>query len=250
MEETETLKVELETPLEEETKQPEEVRTQPTAEELLSKVNELTQEIDRKEKVITQTKRELRQALNRGGSVAEIASLKQEISSMQDWIASAMDDLATRVSGEYEQPQPQRKSYREQLQENRASQPRQEKDPVAQRFFDYLDDEGLDFNDDKVQEAIKDTRTPQESLKAVKDMVKNMEKAEIEKLAEQKAEEKLQMALEKRLKDLGLTTGGVSSPTGGSGRNFTNEQIKAMSPEEFKKNREAIMEAQRQGRIK
>lgn len=208
MGETETTQAE-----EEQTTQSEgEVKAQPTVEELQARVDEIQTEVDRKEQVIQQTKRELRETLRRGGSKAEVEALNKKLDDVQEWIAGAMDDLVTRVSGE-EESKPQRKSYKEQLQAKKATAPKLEVDPAAQRFFDYLAEEGLDFDDEKIQDTIKDTKTPQEALKAVKEMQKTMEKDEIEKLAEKKAEEKIQTALEKKLKDLGLTTLGAGAPS-------------------------------------
>ena len=197
-----------------ETSQPEgEVKPQPTIEELQENLKNLTAEVDRKEQVIQQTKKELKETLRRGGSKAELDTLSKKIDEVQDWIAGAMDDLAIRVSGEDEEVKPQRKSYKEQLQTTRASQPKHEIDPEAQRLFDYLSEEGLDFYDDEVQETIKDTKTPQEALKAVKAKVKTKAQTEIEKLAEKKAEEKIQVAVETRLKEMGLTVSGAGGPS-------------------------------------
>lgn len=236
---------------EDKTTQPEgEVKPQPTVEELQGKISEIKAEVDRKEEVIQQTKRELRETLRRGGSKAEVEALSKKIDDVQDWIAGAMDDLTSRVSGEYEESKPQRKSYKEQLDASRANKPKQEIDPAAQRFFDYLTEEGLDFNDDNVQETIKDTKTPQEALKAVKEMVKNMNQGDVKKLAEEMVKEQLPLAVEQALKDRGLTTPGAGAPSGSSGGTFTRKQIKEMSLEEYKERKPEIDEAIRQGKVK
>jgi hypothetical protein len=236
MEEKDTTQV-----VEGETSQTEEGKAQPTVEELQA-------EIDRKEEVIRQTKKELSEARKRGGSKADIDALKQEVADTKRWIAKGMDELAIRLSGE-EATQPVRKSFTQQLEEEESNRPKPQIDPAAQRFFDYLAEEDLDFDSDLVQDAIKETKTPQEAIKAVKNKVKTMSKAEIEKLAEQKASEKITFAVEEALKKAGLTATGVNAPSG-SGRSFTAQQIANMSMEEFRENKEAILEAQRQGRIK
>lgn len=196
---------------EEETSQPEvTTESQPTVTELQGKLEERDAEISRKEEVIQQTKKELKNVIRRGGSKAEVDALDKKIDTMQTWFAGAMDDLITRTSGE-EEVRPARKSYTEQLEATRVTK---QADPAAQRFFDYLGEEGLDFDDEDVQETIKDTKTPQEALKAVKDKVKTMNQSEIEKLADQKAEGKMQIAIEKALKEKGLTATGAGTPSG------------------------------------
>lgn len=225
-----------------ETDQTEARETQPT-------VDELRQEIDRKEKVIQNLRKDIKGLQRQGGSKADIEALGKRLDSQEEFLAQALDDLAGRLGGEYEE-KPQRRSYREELENRRKSQPKEEVDPAAQRFFDYLTDEGLDFDDDMVQETIKDTKTPQEALKVMKAKVKEMNQQEVEKLAEKKADEKLQAALEAKLKEMGLTTTGSNTPSGSSGRSFTRQQIKDMSIEEYKERKKEIDEAIRQGRIR
>lgn len=226
-----------------ETAQPAGTEAQPTVEELQRQAEEKDQEIERKEGVIKQ----LKTAIKGGGSRAEIEALGVKIDSQQDWFAGALDDLAGRVSGE-DLEKPVRKSYTQSLKDSRA-QIQPSKDPEADKFFEYLASEELDLYDDLVQEAIKDTNSPQQALKSVKDKVKTKSQTEIEKLAEKKAEEKINTALEQKLKDMGLTTGGAGSPSGG-GRTFTRKQISDMSVEEYKEKRVEISEAQRQGKIR
>lgn len=218
-----------------------EVKPQPT-------VEELNAEIARKENVIQQLKKDIKDIQKHGGSKAEIEGLARKIDGLQDWVAGTMDDLAARISGETPEVQT-RKSYKAMLDENRKNQPQPQVDPAAQRFLDYLADEGLTLDDDMVMETIRDTKTPQEAMKAMKEKIKTMNQAEIEKLAEKKAEEKMQTAIEQALKNAGLTSAGVGSPSGG-GKNWTKKQLADMSVEDYLKVKPEIDEALRQGRIK
>jgi hypothetical protein len=174
-------------------------------------ISELQKELDRKESVILQLKKDIKDFQKRGGSKADIDALREEIAGTRKWIAKGMDELAIRLSGE-EATQPVRKSFTQQLEEEESNRPKPQIDPAAQRFFDYLAEEDLDFDSDLVQDAIKETKTPQEAIKAVKNKVKSMSKAEIEKLAEQKASEKITLAVEEALKKAGLTASGVNAP--------------------------------------
>jgi len=232
-----------------------EVKPQPTVEELQAKLNEAQKEIERKEVVLQQTKRELRDARQRGGSKAEIESLGKRIEAQEEWLAQALDDLSNRVGGDYEEPKPTRKSYSQQLQERRTKPKPEESrvDPDAQKFLTYCDamDLHLDYDDLEgcdplIKEALGEGRNFKEGLKYLKDKMKSKETVDVDKLVD----EKLQIALEKRLKDMGLTTGGAGMPSGSSGRNYTNEQIRNMSSEEWKEKKPEIMEALRQGKIK
>jgi hypothetical protein len=173
-------------------------------------ISELQKELDRKESVILQLKKDIKDFQKRGGSKADIDALREEIAGTRKWIAKGMDELAIRLSGEEQAPS--RKSFTQQLEEEESNKPKPQIDPVAQRFFDYLAEEDLEFDSDLVQEAIKETKTPQEAIKAVKNKVKSMSKAEIEKLAEQKASEKITLAVEEALKKAGLTASGVNAP--------------------------------------
>ena len=214
----------------------EDVKSQPT-------VDELQREIDRKEEVIKGLKQNVKKLERQGGSRAEIDSLSRKIDTVQERIAGWMDDLAGRVAGE--EVTPQRKSYKDELK----AEPKQEVDPAAQRFFDYLAEEGLDFDDDVVQETIKDTQTPQQALKAMKEKVKSMSTEDITKSAQKEIDEKVRLGIEQALKDRGLTAEGAT-PSGSSGRTFTEAQITNMSDEEYREKKAEILEAQRQGRIK
>jgi len=203
----------------EETTQPEgEVKPQPTIEELLEVVKQKDAEITRKEDVIQQTKAEKKRLERLGGSKAEIDALGKRIEAQEEWLAQALDDIAVRVSGEYEDTKPQRKSYSQQLAERRdKSKPAEIKvDPDAQRFLAYceaedlhLDYEDLDGCDPLVKESLGEGRTFKEGLKFLKDKMKSPD-VDIDKLVG----EKLQTAVEQKLKEMGLTNLGASVPSG------------------------------------
>ncbi len=229
--------------------QPEgEVKPQPTVEELQQQVDEKNAEIARKEEVIKQTKADKKRLERMGGSTEKVDALSKELREFQEFMAGALDEVVSQREGYEEEPR-RKPSYKEQLKARQESKPKQEIDPAAQRFFDYLSDEGLDFDDDMVQDTIKDTKTPQEALKAVKEKVKTMEQSKIEELAEKKAQEKVATEVQKALKDGGYTAVGVENPSAPSGRNFTISQINSMSSKEYAEREDEILEAQRQGRI-
>lgn len=186
-----------------ETSQPAEVKTQPT-------VEELQKEIERKEQVIKDTKRELSEARKRGVPKEELDSLHKKIDDMQEWTASIMDDLATKISGE-EVAQPTRKTYRQQLDERKVKTPKPEIDPQAQRFFDLLEEENLDFESDFVKESIKDTKTPIEAIRAIKAKLKE-QKLPMEDI-DKRIQDGIKIGIEKELKERGLTTSGAVIPS-------------------------------------
>jgi hypothetical protein len=229
----------------EETDQTEKAQVQPTVEELQKQVEEANKEIERKEGVLQQTKRELKEAQKRGGSKAEIEALGKKIESQEEWIANALDDIVNRVAGEYEESKPSRKSYSQQLEERRAkSKPEPTKpDPEAQKFLAYcdamdlhLDYEDLDGCDPLVKEALGEGRNFREGLKYLKDKMKNKDTVDIDKLVN----EKLQTALEQKLKEMGLTTSGAGSPSAPASSFEKTEQDYAdgkISTEEYRKAR-------------
>lgn len=197
--------------------QSEETATQPTVEELQKQLDEAKNEIDRKENVLQQTKRELKDARQRGASKTEIESLTKRMESQEEFLANALDDLAHRVAGE-EEPAPTRKSYSQQLEERRAkSKPEEPKpDPDAQKFLNYCEalDLHLDYDDFEscdplVQEALGEGRTFKQGLKYLKDKMKPKD-VDIDKVLD----EKLRLAKEQWMKDMNLTTEGAGKPSG------------------------------------
>jgi len=211
MDEKETTQV-----VEGETSQSDEGTTQPTVEELQGQLAERDREIERKEGVLQQTKRELKEARQRGGSKAEIEALGKRLETQEEFLANALDDIANRVGGDYEEQKQTRKSYSDQLKERRQVKTEQPKpDPEAQKFLNYceimdlhLDYEDLDGCDPMVKEAL-EGRDFREATKYLKEKMKPQE-VDIDK----KVDEKLQIALEQKLKDMGLTKEGAGAPSG------------------------------------
>jgi len=203
--------------VEEETTQPGEVTAQPTVEELQRQIVERDTEIERKEGVLQQTKRELKDARLKGGSKVEIDALGKRMEVQEEMLAGALDEITAKVSGE-EEPRQAKQTYSQQLKERREkSKPEEPKsDPDAQRFIDYCADEGLhldyedlDSCDPQVKEALGEGRTFREGLKHLKDKMKTSN-VDIDKLVE----DKLQIALEQKLKALNLTGEGAGAPSG------------------------------------
>ena len=253
MEEKETIQ-EKQEEKQEETDNLGEGKSQPTVEELQKQIEEARREIERKEGVLQQTKRELKEARRSGASKAEIEAIIKRLDFQEEWLAGALDDLATKVAGDYEEPKPTRKSYREELEERRQrAKPEAPKpDPDAQRFLAYCDamDLHLDYDDIEacdplVKEALSEGRDFREGLRYLKEKMKPKE-VDIDKIVN----EKLQFAVEQKLKELGLTSEGVGTPSGSSGRYFTRKQIENMSIEEYKEKKREIDEAIRHGRIR
>ena len=212
--------------------QPEgEVKPQPTIEELLEVVKQKDAEIERKEGVLQQTKRELKDARQRGGSKAEIDTLGKRMEAQEEWLAQALDDIANRVGGDYEEPKPTKKSYSQQLEERRAkTKPEEVKpDPDAQKFLAYceavdlhLDYEDLEECDPLVKEALGEGRDFKEGLKYLKGKVKSKDSVDVDKVVN----EKLQTAKEQWMKEFHLTDQGPGGP------NASSTAWRDMTPEE------------------
>ncbi len=207
-------------------------------------IEQLKQEIERKEAEIKRLQG-ITKDLQKGRiSKEEVDALHQKIDDMQEWVAGAMDDLVSKVSGEEEKPA--RTSYRQQVSERKAKAKPQPRDPDAEAFVGYMQSQGMTLNSPLIKEAIAEERGPQEALEYLKGKIEAKQAADMEKKAEQIATQKF----EQMLKDKGLTASGVSGPTAAGGKIFTTEQIRNMSVEEFKANQPAIREAQRLGKIK
>lgn len=93
----------------------------------------------------------------------------------------------------------------------------------------------------EVKEVIAKHQPKTEEGKKV-DEKKETEEERIERLAEEKYQEKLEAK--------GLKTPEGGEPSGGGGETFTVQQIADMSPEEFEEKQEAINKARRGGNIK
>lgn len=175
---------------------------------------DLVKEIERKEAEIQRLQGVLKAEQKRGVSRVELEALTSKIDSLQEWNAEIFDDLAARIGGEYDEPKPTKKSYKQALEDRRKVQ--SPPDPDAQAFFDYIKGEGLSVDDDIVQEAAAN-KGPREALMHLKEKMKEQSKTEIETLAEKKANDllgpKLRVAIEAELKAMGLTASGVGAPS-------------------------------------
>lgn len=226
-----------------ETQNPEETQEgEPQAEPQNPELIALQSENERKEGEIKRLQGILRK---QGLSKDEINTLHQKIDDMQLWTATALDQVINKVSGE-EEERPQRKTYRQQLEEKQKSKPPPQQNPDVDRFIGYLNSHGLTVEDNVVQEAVADDRTPQEALNYLKEKMETENQAGIDK----KIQEGIRLGIEQALKDRGLTATGAAAPSGSSGRSFTQKQINDMSMEEYKEKYPDIQEAIRQGRIK
>lgn len=211
MDEKETTQV-----VEAETSQSDEVKAQPTVEELQRQLEERDKEIERKEGVLQTTKRELKEVRQRGGSKVELEALGKKFEAQEEWIAGALDDITNRVSGEYDE-KPVRKSYSQQLEERKPKPEEAKPDPDAQDFLSicramdlHVDTESIDDCDPLVKEAMGEDRSFKQATKYLKEKMK----PEID--IDKKVEEKLQIALEKKMKELNLTSEGAGTPSGSS----------------------------------
>ena len=220
--------------------QTEQAETEPTP----PSVDELQQENARKEAEIKRLQGISKDLQKRGVSQEQVQSLHKKIDDMQEWTAGVMDDLATKIGGDYEEPKPTRKGYREQLNERRqqAPQAQPEAPPDIEEFMTYIAGLGFTIQHPQVQEAVAEDRSPTEALNYLKEKMDTKNQAEIKK--------QVALGVEEEMKKRGLTTSGASGPSASSTKVFSAKQIADMPIEEFKANKEAIEEAQRLGKIK
>jgi len=106
----------------------------------------------------------------------------------------------------------------------------------------YIGGLGLTTKHSLVQEAVAEDRSPVEALEYLK------EKMDIKNQADMKKQ--VALGVEEEMKKRGLTTSGVGTPSASSSKVFSTKQIRDMSMEEYKANKDAIEEAQRLGKIK
>ena len=178
-----------------------------------------------------------------------LAGLHKRLEGQEEMSAQMLDYLEELRGTGIEEPKPSRLSHREQLEQRRKEKVGVKEEvptnPAVIKFVNYIDSQGLTFDNPLVKEAVAEDRDPEEALKYLRDKVKATETTTISKLVEEKA----QSLLEQKLKEFGLTASGAGGPSA-SGKDFTRERIAAMSPEEYAANKEAITEALKQGRIK
>ena len=202
----------------------EEVKTQPTIEELQKQLEERDKEIERKEGVLQTTKRELRETRQKGGSKVELEALGKKIESQEEWIASALDDIANRVGGDYEEPKQVKQTYAQQLKERRQAKPEEPKpDPDTEDFLSvckamdlHIDSDSIDDCDPLVKEALAEDRSFKQATKYLKDKMKPKD-IDVDKLVDEKVQNGLRVALEQEFVKRGWTAPGVGSPSGTGG---------------------------------
>ena len=203
-----------------EEKQPESNETpQPT-------IEELTKELEKAKSQANTYQGLLKLAQQKSISRDDLQPIYDRIDGQQRFIASALQDFRN-TEGEYGEKA--RKNYVDDAEADitKSKEARTPaKDPVAEKFFDYLTDEGLEWEDPFVQDNIKDTTTPQEALKNVKAAVKQRNDAKLrEDLKKEMDEEKRQMK-EQMLVDYGLTDVPVKGPSAPS------KDLSSMTPDE------------------
>ena len=221
--------------------------TQPTVEELQRTIEEQKAEIDRKERVIKETKASLR----RGITPDHIQSLQKELRDQKLANARMMDEIMRQVRGEEQRDIP--KTFEQRVQEE-LNQSQPAPDPAEQaalgQINEILDEMGWDVEGKEVREYTAGAETPKQALKMLQAKVKEMETEKIKTDSEKEIEAKVKLGVEKALKERGFTSGGADTPSGSSGRVFTAKQIEDMPMDEYIKRKDEIDEAWRQGRIK
>lgn len=185
----------------------------------------LQQELDKGRSEIKRLQGLLKAEQKRGVPKEALDSLHEKIDGWVDWTATAFDDIRAVVSGDGEVT-PNRKSYREQVAESRQAkskpEPRNEADPDAVKFINYMISQGLDLEDPLVKEAVGEDRDPSDALAYLKEKIKEQSLAEIDKRAEVKAK----TMFEQMLKDSGLTVSGASAPSA------PIKDLRSMSPDQ------------------
>ena len=220
---------------------------QPTVEELQKVIEEQKAEIDRKEKVIKDTKASLR----RGVTADQVQSLQKEIRDQKLAVAEMLDEVVSRVSGEFDENKPQRKTFTQRVQEeDKPPQIDPAEQAALEQINEILDEKGWDVEGDEVREATVGAKTPKQALKMLQAKVKELDTEKLKTDSEKEIADKIKLGVEKALKDRGFTSGGADTPGGSSGRIFTAKQIEDMPMDEYIKRKPEIDEAMRQGRIK
>ena len=204
-------------------------------------VEELKGEIDRKEAEIKRLQGVTKDLQRRGVPRQELEALNRRLDGMEESQADLKDYLIDHL-GEGEE-KPTRKTERQRLEERRKSQP---VDGEVQRFISYVDSLGLAHDDELVEEAVADDRTPNEALKYLRGKMNEKSQEAIDK----QIADSVRLGVEQELKKRGMTTSGSETPSAPGGKTFTAKQIENMSVREYAENKAAIDEAQRLGKIK
>ena len=158
----------------------------------------------------------------------DLSNIYTRIDDQQRWIGTALDDFKKGFGNDYGEEKVL-KSYTEDAETHikKANESREKPpDPEAMKFFNYLTDEGLDFEDEFVQETIKDSQNPQEALKNLRAAVKERDKGKLRDDLKKDVEADRDRIREEVLKEYGLSTTGVTNPSASS------KDLSSMTPDE------------------
>ena len=204
-----------------EEKQPESNETpQPT-------IEELTKELEKAKSQANTYQGLLKQAQQKSISRDDLQPIYDRLDSQARFMGKALDDFRN-TEGEYGESA-RKRTYTEDAEEHikktqEANKP--VKDPEAEKFFEFLKDEGLEWEDPFVQDNIKDTTTPQEAKKNIKAAIKQRDESKIRDDIKKGMDEEMRQMKEKILVDYGLTDVPVKGPSAPS------KDISSMTPDE------------------
>lgn len=168
-------------------------------------IEELKQEIDRKEVEIKRLHGISKDAQKRGVPREEFNALQKLV---EDSNADMMDYLVGHL-GEGEVEQPIRKTHRQRLDERRAQVKPEPPNPAADEFMNYIGSQGFAHNHPLVLEAIAGDRTPEDALTYIKGKVDEKSQATVDK----QVADAVKIGVEKELVARGLTVSGAESPS-------------------------------------
>jgi len=191
-------------------------------------IKELQKELDKAKSQVNTFQGLLKDAQRKSISKDDLQPIYERLDGQQRWIATALDDFRN-ANSEYVDSVKTQKSYIDDAEENikKSKEARQPaKDPDADRFFDYLGEEKLEFEDEFVQEAIKDTTNPKEALRNLKSKVKERDEAKLRDSLKSEIEKERNQLREELLKEYGLTDIGAKTPSGMA------KNLKDMTPDE------------------
>lgn len=191
------------------------------------KFEELQKELEKAKNQVNTFQGLLKDTQKKSITRDDLSHIYDRIDGQQRWIATALDDI--RQGGDYEEQPKSRKSYSEDAEENitKAKESRQTPvDPEAEKFFKYLEEEGLDWEDEFVQGIAKESQTPQDALKNLKGKVKERNEAKIRSELKKEIESERNNIREEILKELGYTTTGAMQPSA------SNRDLSSMTPDE------------------
>jgi hypothetical protein len=215
--------VQVETPVEGEQPEPTEW-TPPTKEEYEAKL----QELDKAKNQANTFQGLLKDSQKKSITRDDLGTIYDRIDSQQRWIATAFDDFRKGFGDSLE---PGQRNYLEDAEKNitEAQKARQvPRDPEADKFFDYLAEESLEFEEVEgnfVYDNIKETKTPKDALRAVKAAVKERDKVKLRDDLKSEIESERQKIREDIIKEYGLS----DSPPGPSA---AKKDLSSMTPDE------------------